>query len=312
MIRIGALGAKGKLHDWDEYVTVQAAAPAFAAFDQWVAENMDAALARPGWDVSYRAGRVHAFVHSVGGTGQFLGGALAPSNDRAGRNYPLFVASELEPDGDAFALLESLPLALERLWDDSSRVVSLAIVDGSVASLGALLERTSLLPAPDLPGAISNWREWTEGMELFELAELLIGGVDIGFLAGALRAVLAAVEPHRGALPLRTRLSLKLPLGRAGGAAVCFWLGIAQRALGWERVLPSFFWTHDGDAGSLLLHVGAPPRTSLAQLWMPEPAEDVVDLFESSAAHAGARVAPALESVLTTEGATVADLFAAL
>jgi type VI secretion system ImpM family protein len=313
MIRAGMLGARGKLRSWDEYVAMKASSSAFTLLDRWISDNMDAAVARGGdWAHAYQGGKVHAFVHSFGGTGPFLAGALAPSTDRAGRNYPLFAAAELQADGEAFASLELLPLALERLWDDAGRVVSLAAAEGTVASLGALLDHTPIEPSPDLQGAIDSWNEWTRAMELDELAALLFGAADRQLVAAALRVTFAAIAPHRGVIPLRTKLSLKLPLGRAGGAAVCFWLGIAQRALDWDKVVPSFFWTHDGESGSLLLHVGAPPGTTLRQLWMPAPAEDVVDVILPDAAGSTAHAGPALESALATDGATVADLFGAL
>ncbi len=38
-------------------------------------------------------------------------------------------------------------------------------------------------------------------------------------------------------------LSLRLPLGQAGGAALCFCSDLARRFLGWRATVPSFFWS---------------------------------------------------------------------
>jgi type VI secretion system ImpM family protein len=311
MRTVSALGARGKLHSWEEYVAIHAGDPTFVAFDQWVAENMDAALSRgEQWPSAYRGGRVHAFVHAPEGPARFLAGAITPSHDRAGRDYPLFAGTLMETEANAVPPLATLPLLLEAPWSEASDVVTSAVQQGTVAALSALVEAAHPAADEDIPGALESWQAWARGMRLDELAELLFGAEPAG-LASALRNLLEAVAPHRGVFPLRTRLSLRLPLGRAGGAAVCFWLGVTERTLRWERVVPSFFWTHDGNLGQLLLYLGIPPRSALGQLWMPAPADDVVDLVAPPVTEHRAGT-EWLEAVFATEGATVADLLDAV
>jgi type VI secretion system ImpM family protein len=324
MIRLtGALGALGKLHGWEEYVTEDAGAPAFLAFDRWIADNMDAALSRgAAWPACYRRGSVHAFVFAPGGASPFLAGAIAPSHDRAGRNYPLFAGSVVEADAassdsgvapTARAVpLATLPLLLEELWHETSTLVASAIADGTLAGLAALRAAVRLAGAEDVSSALEGWDGWASAMRLDELTALLFGEPSLARLATTLGELLDAAAPHRGVLPPRTRLSLRLPLGRAGGAAVCFWLSVVERTLGWQDVFPSFFWTHDGDGGSLLLHLGTAPKTTLAQLWMPAPADDVLDLVQPSTTEGTEHGPGSLKGVVAAEGATVADLIAAL
>ncbi len=309
----GALAAMGKLRGFDEYVRVNASTPAFVTFDAWVGENMATASRRgTDWAASYRAGRPHVFVYSTGDSSVVLAGALAPSEDSAGRGYPLFVAREVDVTSAAVRSLEWLPLVLEDVWDGASRVAASATRDGSVSALEQLLRDTPSSEAVEFPRALESWEQWTRGVSLTELAELLFDTGDVASIAGALRAVLEAVAPHRGATPPRTRLCLRLPLGRAGGAAVCFWLGVVQRAVAGERV-PSFFWTHDGESGSLLLSVGVFPKSTLSQLWMPAPADDVLDLLDPHTAAFRSPFREALvERTLATEGASVLDLLALL
>ena len=206
------LGAIGKLADFDEYVSLNAQSPLFIAFDRWVTDGMDATPeASPDWAACYHAGAVQAFVYSPLPARPFLVGALAPSADRAGRKYPLFVGQELAPD--AITSLETLPLSLEGAWEDASRVVRGATQAGTVASLKEFLAAGGSGTRPDLTGALEAWKSWVESMRLEELEELLFGGAGPGGLAGAVRATLEAAVPHRGVVPRRTRLSVRLPLG---------------------------------------------------------------------------------------------------
>lgn len=309
----GAFAAMGKLRGFDEYVRLNAGTPAFVALDAWVGENMTLASKRgPDWAASYRAGRPHVFVYSTGDGSVVIAGALAPSEDNAGRRYPLFVGREIDVAPAVVRSLEWLPLLLEDVWDGASRVVASVARDGSVSALEHLLRDPPTTEPSEFPRAVASWEQWTRGVSMTELAELLFDTTDAASIAGALRAVLEAVAPHRGTTPPRTRLCLRLPLGRAGGAAVCFWLGVVQRAVAGEHV-PSFFWTHDGESGSLLLSVGAFPKSTLSQLWMPAPADDVLDLLDPHApAFRSSFREPRVERALATEGASVLDLLALL
>ncbi|HEX7668078.1 MAG TPA: hypothetical protein VF395_00775, partial [Polyangiaceae bacterium] len=106
--------------------------------------------------------------------------------------------------------------------------------------------------------------------------------------------------------------SLRLPLGQAGGAAVCFWLSFVHRAARLHDFVPGFFWTHDGQWGHLVLHLGAPPRTTLAQLWLGAPQTDEVhDAVEPLVGPGGVRH-PDVDRVLASGDSTVADLLGAL
>jgi type VI secretion system ImpM family protein len=304
-------GAMGKLADFDEYVTINAQSPLFTAFDRWVAEGIDAAPKSVEWSERYHAGSVQAFVYAPLATGPFLAGALGPSADRAGRMYPLFVGKDLETEG--LTSLETLPLVLEQVWDDASHIVTRAAQAGTVGVLRDLLGEEPGGTPSDLPLALEGWKAWRDSMHLDELGELLYGVPDAAGITGAIRAVLEATAPHRGVTPRRTRLSLRLPLGRAGGAVVCFWLAVVERALDWKGIVPNFFWTHDGESGALLLHLGVPPRATIGRLFMPTPTDEVLDLLEPAVrASCSESSLPRVEAVLTKKDATVFDLLNAL
>jgi hypothetical protein len=163
---------------------------------------------------------------------------------------------------------ETLPLLLEEVWQTASECVVDA-TESAGAHLAQRLERLNLPDAPSAPMAATEYAEWTGELPLSELRELLFGEDGPRRLENALRFIVDLVAPHRGVDHPKTPLSIRCPLGEAGGAAVCFWIDVVRRAAHWKASLPSFFWSHDGGTGALLLHLGDAPKQTLAELWMP-------------------------------------------
>jgi len=59
-------------------------------------------------------------------------------------------------------------------------------------------------------------------------------------------------------------------------------LDLVRRFTRWQRTVPSFFWTHDGSSGVLMLHLGVVPEVALSELWLPSGAcDEVCDLVPS-------------------------------
>jgi hypothetical protein len=208
---------------------------------------------------------------------RLLAGALAPSVDQAGRRFPIAAAAELALDADLAEHPEALPLVLEPVW---------AVTAELVVELQGV-ERAALdLPLPDADvemtsgDAVRAYGAWTDELEVEDFVALVFGA-DPVYAAGALALVEEAVSPYRGVENPDTPLSLRLPLGQAGGAALCFWLDLIVRLTGWRRTVPSFFWSHDGASGAALLHLGHVPPAALRELWLPTGTSDeVCDLVQ--------------------------------
>src|SRR5262249_38944454 len=111
---------------------------------------------------------------------------------------------------------------------------------------------------------------------LQELWALVFGDPDMRAASGFLRVLLESIRPYRNVDRPATPLTLRLPLGASGGAAVCFWIDLVKRAALWRTTIPSFIWSHDGTSGTMLLHLGDPPKSTLAQLWMPGAERDEI------------------------------------
>jgi type VI secretion system ImpM family protein len=271
------IGLVGKLPSSADFLRVRAGSEAFQGLLGWLIDGVQRAAVAGDWLSMVPPNAVYAMCfRSRRGTSALVG-AVAPSSDRAGRRFPIAAASELALDAELAAHPETLPLVLEAVWAVTAQLVlELSDVDRSA------LEQA--LPQIDVELTVSEalraYRSWTDELELDDFSELVFGA-DRAHAARALALVEEAVSPYRGVENPDTPLSLRLPLGRAGGAALCFWLDLIVRLTGWRRTVPSFFWSHDGEAGALLLHLGRVPPAALRELWLPTGASsEVCDLVQ--------------------------------
>jgi hypothetical protein len=165
-------------------------------------------------------------------------------------------------------------MVLEQVWQVATdflapaRTGSEPTLEQSLVSL-----RASLVPVAE---ALPTYVAWLEEVPASELWTLLYGPDRHQQPLHALRLIAEAIRPSRGVERPSTPLTLRLPLGTAAGAAVCFWLDLTKRLTRWRETIPSFFWSHDGTAGHMLLHLGSPPRSTCAELWQPGRGRDEV------------------------------------
>jgi type VI secretion system protein ImpM len=284
----------------------------FTSFDAFLTQGVEWAEARAGaeWGPAYAAGEVQAFVYrpTSGGRASALVGALGPSSDRAGRRFPLGVAMPLTAPPELLGSPEVLPLVLESCWQATSDFVLGAAAEPN-ASLGTRL--ASLVPpALELEEALVSYAEWTRSMPVEELWLLMFGEEQRVDPAAVLALVSAAARACGGVEPPKTTLALRLPLGAAGGAAVCFWLDWVRCITRWKTTVPTFFWSHDGRQGTMMLCLGMPPRCTLSELWLPTGGRDeICDIATApwSLAVPDDEAAP-FRGILAAAGRTIAGL----
>jgi type VI secretion system ImpM family protein len=269
-----AIGLVGKLPASADFLRFRAESEAFQGLLGWLIDGVQRAAASG--VVNAPDTGVQALCFRGRGTSTLVG-ALAPSADQAGRRFPIAAVSEVTLDAELAEHPEVLPLVLEGVWAVTAQlVVELQQLER------AELEEAQRDPARfeaemelGVPAALSAYRAWTDELEIDDFLELVFGA-DLEHAVGAFALAEEAVSPYRGVEHPDTPLSLRLPLGRAGGAAVCFWLDLIVRLTGWRRTVPSFFWSHDGDSGALLLHLGRVPPSALRELWLPTGKSDEV------------------------------------
>jgi type VI secretion system ImpM family protein len=273
----GAFRAFGKHPSQADFVRWGAHTDALSSFDDWLTECVEWAHARGGdaWRAAFRAGSVRAFLHRVGASGRspaFIAGAIAPSNDQAGRLFPISVSVPVELGLDLERSPQLLPLLCEGIWQAAGACAS-ALSLTPTADVAAYLAALQPIESPSFVDAERSYAAWGEQLPLLELWALISPAQPREVLRDALRLLLEAVRPHRGE-SADTLLSLRLPLGAAGGAAVCFWLDVIRRLIGWQRTVPSFYWSHDGTEGQLTVHLGVAPPATVSELWLPSGARD--------------------------------------
>lgn len=309
----GGSGLLGKVPTRAEYLPVPTTAPSFAAFDGWLTDATEWAAARAGaaWRAAFGAGAMYGFAYRpAGSASSLLCGALTPSHDSAGRQFPLALAAPLELAPTLVSRPELLPFVLEGVWGDATQGLSDVREGGDSGGPPALPSRS------DLSGeeAAELYEQWASSLPLSELWQLL--GPALGNPIGTLRILLETLRPVRGAERPETTLCLRLPLGMAGGAALCFWIDVVRRWAGWRATVPSLFWSHDGSDGMALLVLGSPPKDALAELWLPTGArEQIADftVLPSDAVEAACGPLPAnVEEAARTGQAPVAILLQAL
>ncbi len=307
VLQLSAGAVVGKIRAEREFLGSRAGGP-FATFEAWLSENMDAAASNADWSKAFASAALHAFVFRVrldDLNDTVLAGAIAPSSDALGRQFPVAVLAELQSPAVIAASPELLPVLLEQFWDQSAELVFEAAEQGS--------DPTARLPhmarsLPDLATARAAYDAWLQECKVPELAALCAES-SAHFLE-SLAVLIHAVRPHAGCERPLTPLSFRLPLGHGGGAIVCFWLDLLRRSMAWQRTVPSFFWSADHERASLLVHLGAAPKQTLAQLWGPrENRDEFCDLVTPHAVDTLALSLPeAVAATLATPDATLQQL----
>jgi type VI secretion system ImpM family protein len=304
-------GVLGKVPSHAEFLPPPATPALFASFEGWLIENMEWALGRAGprFPEAFGSGLMYGFAFGdAAAPASLLVGALSPSHDSAGRQFPLVFAALVKLSSPSLSHPELVPFLFEGLWATSIAALGSGL-SGDWAQVEAAAASLDQEQAPDIDEASALYASWSKGLPIAELWPLLGVRSDPDL---TLRWFLDAVAPLKSGSST-TNLSLRLPLGVLGGVGLCFWLELLRRAALGQRGLPSFFWSHDGQSGSVLIHLGKGPRVTLAELWLPTGERDeVADLMSGLGADLAAHLAP-LPPVLAatlTGGGRVADLLA--
>jgi len=275
---LGLPGVFGKHPSRGDFLASGNRAPEFTSLDAFLTHNIEWAEAqgRPDWVQAYNSGSVQAFVHRAnpqrGGTA--LVGVLAPSWDRAGRRFPLTVGVPLRASTALSASPEVLPIVLESCWQAASDL--LLSFTSEISARVEVGHEPLCDPELDLGNACEGYASWTRTMPSRELWGLIFGEGSPVDPVRVLSVVGRAIATCRGVEAPTTSLALRLPLGAAGGAALCFWLDLVSRVARWKATIPSFFWSHNGQEGSAVIALGNHPVCTLSEVWDPTGQRDPI------------------------------------
>jgi type VI secretion system protein ImpM len=273
--------AFGKIRGDAEFVGI-AESSLQAHFAMWLDEGISHAVDKGGvaWRDLFQDCGPQAFVYRAppkASAGSVLLGVLGPSEDRFGRPFPFAVVTELRESSYA-SLASSLPVGAERFIGEAAELCRSA---PSARRASALLARAQEIRPPQMEECavadhdFANWKV-REGA-LAQACSLLFPGTPER-AETCLRMLVDAVVPVRSRAGLGTCRAIRVPLGRGGAAAACFWLDAVRALAQWNWTIPAVFWPADRATGAALIQLGDVAASSFVQLWWPMPEPTVVDL----------------------------------
>jgi type VI secretion system ImpM family protein len=288
----GGAAVFGKVPWHDEFLRPATKESDLLALDEWVFRNADAMTAALPANANKPPG-TFGFLMKVDQADplQAVAGVMRASRDSAGRQYPLFVAASLTMERSVAGRPEVAPILLDSYWQialDTLDIWAAATPEASDRSL----ELATSAPFESASSALDLYTGWTRETTGADLSAFLDRPFE--WVSGAAASLAALVRQ-----PSRTLAAVRAPLGRAGGSALCFWLDILRRSTRWRAHLPSFFWTHDGDAGHAVLCLGPPTAAALGGLWNVDAADAAVWNVEADVpGPAGPRAEESVASLL--------------
>ena len=261
------IGAIGKVPQYAEFVRLRPPGDLASSFEAWLAGGLEWAHMRHGdaWRAQFEAGVPHAFVwtHSSQPDAA-LCGIIMPSRDAVGRSYPItvFAAVPVALFGES---AHAVPLAFGDFFDQAYQTIHPA------APLSVPFDQSlAWLQVPGyetVAAAAGDYAAWcTQSAPEQAWTPLFAEGSKAA--ERALSILSLAIDPFRGVERPSTKLGARLSLGSGGAAAAVLWLDVIRRMTRWRATVPACFWSMH--TGSLLVHFGDVPQTTLSELWMPD------------------------------------------
>jgi len=239
----------GKAPCHADFLRVNAASALAVQLQHWLAEGVEAAHAAR---CALPSGTAF-FLFTSAPEKTVLLGALAPSTDGVGRDFPLAVFTEL-PAPTAANQLAVLPTAFGPFLNEAATLLR----DAAALDQAQLTERVRALPYPSSE-ALGRARrqlqgQWTttRGAEL--LGPLMRPGEEPGGPYYALHTFRTACAGERHRTHGRANVVLECPLPPGLGPSA--WLELATRLLRWPTTPPALLWSH-AEEPRLLLSLGA-------------------------------------------------------
>jgi type VI secretion system protein ImpM len=259
-----SVGLYGKHPSADDFLRLNASGAEVRWLDEWLSGALPAAERLvPEWESVYARFPSVSFI--CGGAGKsttYLLGAMAPSTDRIGRQYPLILFAEV----DETAILDGYPgVPHERFLEEAEALIARR----DRLSRDGLLEAVEALTPPDdgsLQSAMRRHRDFLEETNGDDaLAAMFARAGDVAqaeHALGILREACRSISP-RDPLP---GFGVRCPIGERTGSErtqhAALWLEVLQRLLS-VRLVPNALWS----GGVMLAYFGRLPAKALTALW---------------------------------------------
>ena len=260
--------ALGKVPWRNEFLSTSGLSSELRSLDEWLFRNADGGTALAETvAIGRREAPSYGFLMKLNHGDQALravAGVVGPSQDQAGRAYPLAIAAPVTLAKDVQAHPEIAPVVLEPYWHVAVDVLS-AVRSAPPAVGDRSLERLTEEPLESGASALELYGGWACATAAGDLCSSLDRPFE--WLALTAQGIVDVTAPRGRFAEAKPFPPIRVPLGRSAGGALCFWLDLLRRAARRSAPVPSFFWSHDGEAGDALLCLGAPEESTLATLW---------------------------------------------
>ncbi|HXN30928.1 MAG TPA: type VI secretion system-associated protein TagF, partial [Polyangiaceae bacterium] len=260
--------ALGKVPWRNEFLSASGLPSELRSLDDWLFRNADAAIALAATvAIGHREPPSYGFFMRLDDSdraSRAVAGVVGPSQDQAGRAYPLAIAAPVTLAKDVQTHPEIAPVVLESYWHVAVDVLS-TVRSAPPAAGDRGLERLTEEPLESGANALELYAGWARATAASDLCSMLDRPFE--WLAGTAQGIVDLAAAWGGFAEAKSFPPIRVPLGRSAGGALCFWLDLLRRAARWSGPVPSFFWSHDGEAGDALLCLATPEETTLATLW---------------------------------------------
>jgi type VI secretion system ImpM family protein len=268
------VGLFGKLPTTGDFIQRGPVSAAVAGFRSWLEQGVERAALRKSDPLraALDDARVFAFVFRRDGS-ELVVGALKPSVDAASRRFPVSVYMPLDAV-HVCAAPHLLPLGLGEFVQDAADALLSDDVVVATERLDHGYASAPFAPAPFSEQALEydGWAASTAIRSVFEA----VFSESSGPASAAVHTIREVIAPFYGKDAPPTPLSVRVPLGHAGTGALAFWIDVVRHAAGWQRTVPTVFWSNDESGGDALIQLGDTPPGSLSELWAPDPGSDHV------------------------------------
>jgi type VI secretion system protein ImpM len=256
--KTAVVGLYGKHPAADDFLRLNASSPEIRALDEWLSGALAAAgRLVPDWETAYGGFASIFFICGSGGVkgASCLLGALAPSTDRIGRQYPLVLFASLD---------ESLVAKDFSAAPYSSFLEEVEALLGRRTRLGrdSLFDAVGSLRPPDeaaLADAQRAHGEYLDGTTCSDAFRLMFADAGQEERAlGIVREACGYVTP--GHPP--PGFGVRFPLGARRVDNAALWLGVLQQLLP-QGFVPNALWS----GSTMLTYFSRLPAKALTALW---------------------------------------------
>jgi type VI secretion system protein ImpM len=268
----------GKLPALGDFVRLNAASREVQWFDQWLHQGVLFAKGalRSTWDRVFDNGPTVNFVLCPDGSDKIMIGALSPSRDKGGREYPIWVAELMNRPENGSQLLSVLPAAARQFLGEATAFVREVRDALDARQVQQMVEELRPLQAEDVLQQIRIYHEFLRSTSVEKFVGRCLGRFDERTKHGALSTLAHLLGPMRHKDVSKWGLGLRFPLGdealHANDTAV--WLQASMKLLGNPSAAPFLFWTRTSTDPHLYVHFKQPAPRLFAQFISPESSYD--------------------------------------